>query len=360
MLQIEVCEECRIPSYISSEHAWLDNGVIAAKRDAKQRLVFFECGNLDPLFAGISEIIGLPIQRFVVDASRRNTLVYMDSIIPDDIKDSLRNGEIGVEVMTDATFTIWKAMGYGKLTLVDVRYEDSKDDFITVHAANPYCIPLCLGNFAGSIEALIRREPGIEYREIAPDVYEVTITEAENPPELKKRLRWAGYDQVYGKGDLDFERCPSCGAPTVLAKFAWDVEGGTIRDMSTGRRMVMTAPSMLGPVFEDLEEELGAFIPRISVEAQKRFAKSGFFSVEEVANEESMREEIALRGMGSLRELKMGRRGVLCKVDNAALPLICVGLTQGLFEAAFDVESVVEWELHADASLEIEVTPKTR
>lgn len=357
MPQIEVCGTCKVPVYLSNEHVWLNNGVISAKRDEKQRLVFFECGNLDPLFDGISELIGMSIQHMVVEASRRATKEYMDSVISDDIKDSLRNREIEVRLITDSLFQIWQIMGYGKLTLVDLRYEDDMDDFITARAAKPYCVPLCLGNFAGSIEAMVGREPGIEYREITPGVFEMTIFEAEHPPELKKRLRWRGYDREYKEGDIEYERCPACGCPSIMSRYGWDLDGGTIRSMITGRRMVLVGPSMIDPVFDDLEEEMGASVPRVVVEAQKRFVKSGFFSVEEVIGEEHMRAELALRGMGYLRELKMSRKGVRCRIENSSLHLIGVGLTQGLYEQAFGVESDVEWELREDGDLEIEVSP---
>lgn len=41
------------------------------------------------------------------------------------------------------------------------------------------------------------------------------------------------------------------------------------------------------------------------------------------------------------------------------LHLIVVGLVQGLYELAFDIESKVDWELSEAGDLKIEVTPKT-
>ncbi len=112
------------------------------------------------------------------------------------------------------------------------------------------------------------------------------------------------------------------------------------------------------PIFDELEEELGEAIPRVVVEAQKQFVKSGFFSVDEVVSEENVREKLAVRGLGYLRYLRMGRKGVQVKMENVALPLLGVGLAQGLFERAFQVESDVEWELTGDEDLLIEVMPR--
>jgi hypothetical protein len=354
---IDVCSECGIPLYITNMHEWLDNGVIQARREATQRLVLFECGNIDPLFDGIAEIVGVPIERLIIDASRRSTRSYMDRVVPDDVKAMIRSGDVDLKLVFDSTFLIWRSMGYGKLSLDEVRYEGDKDDFITVLAERPYSVSLAVGNFAGSIEAMVGREPGIKYEETSPGVYRITIFEAENPPDLKERLRWKGYDREYKKGDIEFERCPGCGAPAALHEFNWDQVNGSIRSTVSGRRMVLTGPSMIDPIFDELEAELGDTIPRTVVEAQKRFIRSGFFAVEEVISEEHMRMQMALRGMGNLRELKMGRKGVRLRMENVALPLLGVGLTQGLYEKAFGMESEVEWELTGDGDLSVEVTP---
>ena len=358
MPDIEICPRCGIPLFISSQHVWMDNGVIQTKEQDNQRLVFFECGNLDPLFDGISDIIDMSIEHLVIDASRRSTRSYMDHVVPNDIKEMIRAGEIQLDLVFDSTFLIWRAMGYGKLSLIKVRYEGEADDFITVQAERPYSVPLAVGNFAGSIQAVIGSEPGIVYEETRPGVYKITIFHAENPSELKDRLRWKAFEQEYKGGDIDLERCPVCNAPAALSEFHWDQANGGIRSTITGRRMVMTGPSMIDPIFDDLQEELGETIPNVVVEAQKRFIRSGFFGVEEVLGEDEMRTQLALRGLGNLTELKMGSKGVQVTVENTAIPLLMVGLAQGLFEKAFNKDSDVDWELTADGTLLVEVKPR--
>lgn len=358
MPDINACSECGIPLYITGQHDWTSNGVIQARSEARHRLVLFESGNFDPLFGGIAEIVGMPIERLIIDASRRSTRGYMERVVQDDIKDMIRSGDIDLKLVFDSTFLIWRAMGYGRLVLEDVRYEHNKGDFITVLAERPYSVPLSVGNFAGSIEALVGLEPGIEYEETTPGVYRINIFEAENPADLKERLRWKGYDREYKRGDIEFERCSGCGAPAALGEFNWDQVNGSIRSTVSGRRMVMTGPSMIDPIFDELEEELGEAIPRVVVEAQKRFVRSGFFAVDEVISEENTRMQMALRGLGNLKELKMGRKGVRARIENVALPLLAVGSTQGLFDKAFNMESEVEWELTDDGDLEVEVFPR--
>ena len=94
------------------------------------------------------------------------------------------------------------------------------------------------------------------------------------------------------------------------------------------------------------------------VEAQRRFVKTGFYSIDEVQDEGNMRDHLALRSLGNLREIETGRKGVRVRVDNACLHLMVVGLIQGLFEMTFGIESNVEWELSEENDLSVEVTPK--
>lgn len=359
MAELDTCPECGTPLHISSQHVWLESGIICPRGDERQRLVFFESGNLDPLFHGIEEIIGVPVTHMVIDASRRYSREYMKYVIPKDVQEMIRKREIDLSLVFDSTFLIWRAMGYGKLILEEVRYEGREDDFITVLAERPYSVPLAVGNFAGAIEAIVGREPGITYEETSPGVYRITIHEAKNPPELRDRLWWKDLERKRKAGDCKLEQCPGCGAPVALREFKWDVDNGSIRSTVTGRRMVMTGPALIDPIFEELEEELGKTIPQVVVEAQKRFVKSGFFAVEEVTTEEGMRDKLAVRGLGYLEYLRMGKRGVELKMVNVALPLLGVGLAQGLFEKAFNIESRVEWELKEDGDLFIEVTPKS-
>ncbi len=79
---------------------------------------------------------------------------------------------------------------------------------------------------------------------------------------------------------------------------------------------------------------------------------------EEVSEEGDLRTQLALRGLGDLREIKMGSKGLRMRIDNAAVHLMIVGLAQGFFEMAFDVESGVEWELSEEGDLEVEVKPQ--
>jgi hypothetical protein len=80
--------------------------------------------------------------------------------------------------------------------------------------------------------------------------------------------------------------------------------------------------------------------------------------MDEVADEGDFRNQLALRGMGDLREFKMDARGLRMRLNNACMHLMVVGLVQGLFEMGVGVESRAEWELSQEGDLEVNVTPQ--
>ncbi len=123
--------------------------------------------------------------------------------------------------------------------------------------------------------------------------------------------------------------------------------------------MAIQGNAMLDPIFAELEAELGDIIPQAVVEAQKRFTKSGFYTMDDITDEGDFRTRLALRGLGNLTELVMKRKGMHMRVENVSLPLIVMGLAQGFFEMGFGVDSDVDWELSEDSDLEVRVTPKT-
>lgn len=93
--------------------------------------------------------------------------------------------------------------------------------------------------------------------------------------------------------------------------------------------MAMIGQAMIEPIFTELESELGEDIPRLIVEAQRRFVRSGPFSLSEITTEADLRRHLAVRGLGELRELELSRKGLRVSLANAAIHLWVVGMVQG-------------------------------
>lgn len=318
-------------------------------------MAFVETENFDALYRGIRELIGVPIEHILVNSARRSTRAYMSQMVSDETSEAVIKGEVDLELVFATMFEVGCIMGYGSPSLLDMRYERDKDDFVTILYRNPTSRPVTAGNIAGTIEAYTKRPAGVAYKEVSPDAIEVTVFESEHPEEMKDRLQLKVYQPA--EGDFDHVRCPTCRGPAKLSRHDWDTDNGVIRSATTGRRFALVGPPMIEAVFEELENELGEEIPEVIIEAQRRFVRNGFYAVSEIKNIDGMREQFARRGLGLIKELEMGRDGVHVVLENATLHLMIVGLTQGFYELAFGAEGKVEWDLSENRRLEIDVTP---
>jgi hypothetical protein len=259
-------------------------------------------------------------------------------------------------VFTDPVMRYCHILGYGKYESLDSRYERDSGDYSTFRIQEPFSVPEAAGSLVGAISAIVGGEHAVTYEEISPGLYEFTTSWTEYPEVLVERLQAIPYS--HRDGDLELERCSTCGAPAALSEFKWFLDRGLIISKHTGRRMAILGPELLDVVFKALEAELGETIPNVVVEAQRRFVKTGFYSIDEVSDEGDFRAQLALRGMGNLREINMDSRGMHMRIDSAAGYLLTVGMVQGLFEMALDVDSNVEWELSESGDLEVEIKPQ--
>jgi hypothetical protein len=351
------CPRCGVPQYISSEHLWLDNGDIVQTRDPSNRMVFFESENLDPLFRNIEAIIGTGIDHVVVTASRRAVRAYLSAIIPREVVEGVRSKKIDPHPIADSVIEVSKIMGYGEQEFLEYRLENDEEDYCIVDMIDPFSVPFTCGVIVGAVEAIVDRDFNATFQETPAGTYRVTVYSSGHPEELKTRMWLPNY--AHTPGDLDVERCVECGGAALLSSFEWQLERGFIINKTTGRRMVLIGPAQIDPIFEELEEELGETIPEVVVEAQKRFTKGGFYRMQDVDEEWDFRAQLALRGLGNLREIRIRRRGLQMTLGNVALPLLVVGTMQGVFEAAFKVDSSVEWEVTLEGDLRMEVLPRT-
>jgi len=293
-----LCPECGAHDYVSGQHLWLNNGDIVMKTGQTERLVFFESENLDPLMSGIEEVTGVSIEHIGICSYRRAVRIYLTSLLPDNVSELARDRALDLKTVDDGFRDIAKLNGFGKYEFVDMRYEQDNKDFFTVNITKPYSLRMCVAGHAAAMEAVLGYDHGVTYSETGPGAYDITAFPSEHPEELKGRIVLFPYHH-HKDGDLELERCGTCGGPKALSSYKWDLDNGIIAHRETGRRMAVQGPNELEPIFNELENKLGEIIPEAIVEAQRRFTKTGFYTMEMVSDADDFRSQLALRGMGN-------------------------------------------------------------
>ena len=355
MSRIKVCPECGVPRRINKEHVWKPNGTIVERKNPDHRMVFIEHETLVETFKGIEEIIGIPIEHIIIESQRRSTFDSVDHMLPAVVKAVVRWA--GTRLIARDIADLGKINGMGDIALVSLRRTKGKADYITLRIREPYSLPHFCGNFAGAMEAVDRREVGVSYEEIAPDEYEVTAKISSHPLELKERLKRKTYR--YKEGDIPMEQCPVCKGPMVLSQYVWHFDRGVIESRTSGRRMVLIGPATQEAIIDELEKELGDSIPRAVVEAQRRFTRTGFYSMDGTGSTQDFRMHLAKRGMGNLREMVWDESSLFIRLENPCLHPVIAGFIQGLFELASGSDAEMEWELAEDGDLMVEVAPRS-
>ncbi|MBN2025546.1 MAG: hypothetical protein JW854_02115 [Actinobacteria bacterium] len=347
------CKECGAPKRLVREHRWLSNGTIVQRKNPYHRMIFIECENINATYRNLEELVGVSIEHLLIEAKRKATFDFIDRLLLSGVKTFVRLS--GARIIARAVTSLGSTMGYGKIKLADIHRIHGRDDYATFRVEKPYSLPLLCGDMAGSLNAIDRREVGISYVQVSPEVYKVTGRVSDHPLELKERLEGTRYK--YKPGDIEIERCPACGGPAFLSQYHWDLENGIITSKSSGHRKAMIGPAALESVIEELQHELGDTVAETVIEAQRRFVKTDFYSLEEASYEEGLRKHLYLRGMGNLRELKWSESGLYLRLENACLHLVLVGLVKGLYELGIGRDAEVEWELDASGSFVIRALP---
>jgi len=352
--RIKICPECGVPKRISKENMWLDNGKIVEKKNPAHRMIIIENDSITGVFKTIERIIGVSIERIIVESERKLSYDYVSHFVPGLLIKLVRLTHI--DVSSRSTVLQGQLMGFGDIEIIGKRLRGDEGDYVKLGVKDVWFPAALAGVAAGALEALIGKDCTATYEETSPGYHEFTTTVSTKDKEFEERLPLPEYSNK--PGDIHLERCGTCGGPKALEGFEWKIGPGIIVNRESGQRMVVSGPGEHETIFNELEKELGEDITRVAAEAQRSFVKSGPFSAKDTGDLEGFRAQLALRGLGNLREMESTPEVLRLRLENSCLHPILIGLAHGLFELASGREGEVSWESAADGDLTIEVSPR--
>jgi hypothetical protein len=371
--KIDLCPHCGVPVFVGRELRWRENGVISLARAPRNRMVLFESTVIDNLFRGIEELIGVSIEHIVIESRRREVRRYIEGLFPWWLRRFLPrfNDFIGssavlermtgrarlsmVKAVAGRVFDVGKIYGYGTAGFGSLLEAKDIHPWRKILMRKPYSVLFFAAEALASVEAFEARDFWVSYRMVEEDLYEFSFEPGEHPLELKERLQRDRYP--FKPGEVDYERCPSCGVPVEVGRLRWNVEEGTIHDPETGWRMALFGPHSVGSVLHDLEAELGDAIPEAVVEAQRRYVKSKVAGRNWRRSAATFSRWTAYRGMGNISRFEVDDRHLTVVIENSCLPLLVLGTAQAIYEVAMGKEkSSCEWELKEDGDFHFTVS----
>ncbi len=349
--RIERCPRCGVPLYIATEHSWLDSGAIVQTHSPTVRPYFLECEGFDNIWRKMEILSGLPLEREIIESKRRNVKIYLLRHFPDRIRKALEKREIDWQPLNFGLRLIARLAGYGRYEVISYQNRGDQDDHITETVLHPISRPLACGNMVAAFEILFGRALDVTYRDLEEDLLEITAF-----PSPEDRSDEGGARMYfYRPGGVEHTRCTECGVPEELGRFRWNTELGVVWDTNTGIRMAIMGPE-LESLFRELVESHGPDFARHIIQATRDYSLSAFRNLSE--DPEQWRKEIAIRGLGEVREFTFYKGGAYVKVVQAGLHHVLVGAAQGFFENIRGYETSVDWEYTEEGSVEIEIKPK--
>lgn len=345
----KVCKSCGVPILFAKSHRWNADGTITQRRDPDHKMVFFDSDSLDELFSNIEGLIGMPIEKMVIESKARATMAYISKLLHG--TRGLIARVIGLERIIRRIVEQGKVMGYGDIKVAEYSWEER---YMKCEIGDPYCLSFFCGDLKGANEAIRMTSGTISYEEIGPNRYLVTNYQAPHAPELEERL----YRNPPPRkpGDIRYDACPGCKVPIEVASFSWDLERGIITHKETGMRVAMFGPTGLQAIFDELEAELGEEIPATIVEAQRMHTVSHQGIPWMSDKPDVLRKWLAIQGAGNLVSLELIEAGFTARIENAALPLLIAGTSAGIFESQTGKKADVRWEIRDDGDLLITCT----
>lgn len=355
MATFKLCRTCGVPLRVGKDHVWCPDGTVVQRRDPDHRMILFDSEGIDALFTNIEQLIGLPIEKIVIESKARATAAYISHLLRGFRGTAAR--VVGLERIVQRVVNQGRVMGYGDITVLGV---DWKNMLMRVRIGNPYSLKLFCGDMRGATEAIRNAEAIVSYEETSPGVYLVETRHEPHAPELKDRLMPSALPRK--PGDIRYDLCPQCGVPLEAAQFKWDTVAGTIVHEPTGLRYALVGPAGLQAVFDELERELGEDIPAAVIEAQrlhsskrmsKRWASLGTGELKTW-----LREWLATQGMGNLVSMEsLEGGGFAARIENPAVPLVLLGTSAALFEFLSGSTAALDWSLAEDGDLSLSVSP---
>jgi hypothetical protein len=341
-----LCPFCGVPRVFAKGNSWNDDGTITQANNPDHRLFFYEADGLDQLFQRIERLIGLPLDRIIVEGKRKGSLEYVQNVYPGYKRALLR---IFRRKVYQGIADLGAIFGLGHYELLDF----SKGEYIKVFGRNIYCLPM----FSGDLIAVFNYVEGLPADlsiEERGGGYEVTVVRGKEYEELVSRLDMVKYTRK--PGDVGHERCPECRVPLDLKEYEWDLEEGVITDTVTGRHMVFSGPRELDSIMHELESELGGEIGETIIEAQRLYIKETLQQKEFEQSSRYIFRQFAKRGLGNLVTFDVKRGSMKAVVENAIAPLLLTGILQGIYELTTGDRSAVEYDMADDGTLRVTVT----
>jgi len=355
------CEICGVPLGITRGNLWHDDGTISGRYPPHIMGTFFDVDELNYLFHSLSEFMQFDIGDIVASGKYHDTREYMGALV-EKIKEASGGKLPPEEELYRMMLTPTRIWG-----LAEVGFESIEPGRMVVSVKDPYSIPLLRGDVAGVADVVTGRENEAVWEGDEREG-KMFVAPAEGPSKLSRLADEGGhYGMRHEVGELECERCASCGAPKeVSGLFKWDGESCRIEERFSGRRYCFNNTQGITAVLETLAEELEENIEQRMIAMSREYSRALYEDVagkpESNGGRGSIDPELQLgsfacRGWGRVMEMSMQDDEWVVAVENPHNNIMLSGRIWGLAEASSGLDLSVSDRTADGKTLRLQLEP---
>jgi hypothetical protein len=332
-LGLERCGLCGLPIYVRLAAVWNDDGTITGRFVHSTRVVQAYVDELDFIFDGISERIGLDISKIVVEGERKAGLEFTRTLLAGvhGLTGMVARNRLFSRLVFDFVIRASKNAGFGGCRVVSYRH----NSLLQIEVTDSFNPAVLAGNMLGSFEAFAKRPGTVRWEGEGGRVL-ITI-EADGDERRVEEERLAPVLPVVIPGDYKVERCRRCGMPVELTRrYSFDLDRGIATEVCTGRRIVTVMIDSLNAVFKELEQELGGEISDMIVELESEYTREHATMpavLEEDKAVEQLLSDLRIKGMGNPTEISIAGEELLVRIENPFSEELLTGRVLGYYRA---------------------------
>jgi hypothetical protein len=354
------CRDCGVPMYARVFRTWNDDGTVTGRFASGSRICHVECGEITAMVEGISEKIGYPIDRIVIEGQRKATRRLADDILSTGkgIAGLFGRSWAGAPVALKVTLDVGRTVGHALPEILEYK----RGEVLRLRLEHPYCIPFVVGDAWGMFEALHNITAAADWT-VDGDAVIVDLHKVRDGMVWDEPMRLQLEQMQTLPGDARFNRCGRCGIPReVTDEFKWDIEHGLVENKLTGRREVTIIVESVNAVLRKLEQELGEEIPRMIQEVVSSYT-ARLIDPDEALELKARGYPVALdnirvRGMGNPVKAEMRDGTLTVRIDNPFSAALLAGRVGGIYEALEAARGVTTWAVHPEGYMVIIVSPE--
>jgi len=345
---------------VGKTHRWED-GCIVDRSAGTANLIVYEVSAANSWMEELGRIMGMPLDRLVFNAATSAAEgVVRDSIQSHPALFRLASTPPLHRIVYAMSAQLMEGIGAGRIELLAQKGGQGRREtrLRVSHPFNPRLVSSLVAGFVRAFYGLpvtchTREEGGAFIVEIRQDP-------AGAGEGVYHRLAPARLVPARGHAPVALPACGRCGAPRGIGDlFVWDPQRGMIAERAGGQRVIFASLYLFDSMIREVHAELGEPALEVFQEVERRLFARKLASAPAGGDpweEEGLRGDLALRGLGLLRKLEADGEGARIVVDNVFVAPIVAGRLLALWEYRYGREAECEYSITGN-TLDLSIHP---